>query len=254
MIINYSDEKKNTKTKIIFLCDDCKCEDNRNMMNHLKLLKDNPDFDKDYCKKCWSSIRQKTDIAKLRMSKSIKKMMEIDPDWKIRNSVSKKGKINLGDSNGMKKEESRLKASKTRKELMRDESFRKIFSEGTKNAWKEGKFEGVSVGQSKWYTYEHSNGEIYKVQGTWELAFIKWLDSNNMNFDCHRGRLPYNFNNQSHSYYPDFFITDWNCYVDIKNDYHYSIQKYKFDCLEKEGYNIKIILKEELEKLIKYKL
>ena len=62
------------------------------------------------------------------------------------------------------------------------------------------------------------------------------------------------YNNQSHSYYPDFFITDWNCYVDIKNDYHYSIQKYKFDCLEKEGYNIKIILKEELEKLIKYKL
>jgi hypothetical protein len=254
MIIKYSDEKKNSKTRVIFICDNCNCEDDRNMNSHLKMLSENIDFDKDYCKKCWTSIRQKTDNAKLRMSKSIKEMIKRDPDWKVRNSISKKGIINIGDSNGMKNEEAKLKVSTTRKELMKNESFRKSISEATKKAWKDGKFDGVSVGQSKWHTYTHSNGSTYTVQGTWELAFIKWLDENNMDFKCHRGRLSYEHQGELHSYYPDFFVTDWNCYVDIKNDYHYSIQKYKFEELEKEGHKIKIILKDELEKLIKYKL
>jgi len=43
-------------------------------------------------------------------------------------------------------------------------------------------------------------------------------------------------------------------FLNIKNDYHYSLQKYKFEALKKEGYHIKIILRDELEKLIKYKL
>lgn len=254
MILKYSDDKKNTRTKIIFICDNCLNEDDRNMITHLRLLNDNIDFDKDYCKKCWTSIRQKTDISKIRMSNAILSMIKNDPDWKSRNSKSKIGKINLGDKNGMKSKEARLKVSKTRTELMKSESFRKIISDNTKKAWIDGKFDGVSVGRSKWHKYKHSNGIIYNVQGTWELAFIEWLDINNLNFSCHKGRLSYILEGEKHSYYPDFFVYDWDCYVDVKNDYHYSIQKDKFKALENDGYKIKIIFKEELEKLIKYKL
>jgi len=254
MIINFSDEKKNTKTRVIFRCDRCEELDDRNMKSHFKLKKENIDFDRDFCKKCWCQIRQKTENSKSKMSEAINLILERDPEWKIRNSISKKGKINIGEKNGMKSESARKKVSKTRTNLMKNPEFRKIFSDGTKRAWFEGKFNEVAVGQSKWFEYIHSNEKTYKVQGTWELAFIKWLDDNNLIFDCHKGRLKYELEKNVHYYYPDFYVFEWNCYVDIKNDYHYSLQKEKFDALEKEGYVIKIILKDELQKLINYKL
>lgn len=253
MIIKYSDNKLNTKTRIIFKCDKCGKDDDRNMMSHLNLKTDNPDFDKDYCKDCWRGLRQKTKRAKERMSTAINNMITSDPDWKRRNSISKKGKINLGDNNGMKSIEAREKVSKTRKSMM-TRDFRNKISEYTSKAWADGKYEGVRVGQSKWYTYLHSNGNEYKVQGTWELEFIKWLDNNDLEFKCHEGRIPYTLNGKDKSYYPDFFITEWGQYVDIKNDYHYNLQKDKFEALKDQGNEIRVILKEELEKLIKKSL
>lgn len=253
MILRYSDNKLNTKTRTIFKCDRCYKEDDRLMVSHTKLLNENPDFDKDYCKKCWNEIRQKTDRSRNRMSKSINKMMKDDPDWKVRNSKSKKGKINLGSSNGMTKEENKKKVSESRKKIMTPE-FRKNISEYTAKAWKDGKYDGVKVGQCKWFEYHHSNGNIYKVQGTWELAFIEWLDESNMDFDCHKGRLPYQVNGETRSYYPDFFVNEWNSYVDIKNEYHYGLQKEKFNAIIDSGIKVKLILKEELESLINRKL
>lgn len=54
-----------------------------------------------------------------------------------------------------------------------------------------------------------------------------------------------------HSYYPDFFIHEWNCYVDIKNNYHYELQKEKFESIMISNPNLKlkILLKEDLLKL-----
>lgn len=253
MITSYSDEKRNTKTKVNFICDNCNKEDSRNMKSHFKLLNENFDFDKDYCKKCWNSIRQKTPRAKERMSKAINEMIKRDPEWCKRNSESKKGKINIGENNGMKKPEAREKASISRKKLM-SSGYNKNVSTQMKKAWANGKYEGVNVGQSKWHTYNHSNGNEYKVQGTWELAFIQWLDENNMKFECHKGRIPYELNGETKSYYPDFFVYEWDSYVDIKNNYHYSIQRDKFKALEKTKNSIKVILQDELETLINRKL
>lgn len=253
MILKFSDNKLNTKTRVEFKCDKCGKIDSRLMISHNKLRENNKDFDKDYCQDCWRGIRQKTPDAKKRMSKAINKMIKNDPGWKIRNSNSKKGKINIGEKNGMKQLDARKKVSKTRKSMMTDE-FRSKISEYTSKAWADGKYEGVRVGQSKWHTYYHSNGKEYKVQGTWELEFIKWLDKSDMLFDCHKGRISYNLNGKDKSYYPDFFVYEWDQYVDIKNEYHYNIQKDKFDALSEQGHSIRIILKEELETLIKKQL
>lgn len=253
MLIRYSDDKLNTKTRIIFECDECGKEDDRNMISHNKLKLNNPDFNIDYCKSCWNSIRQKTPSAKKKMSIAINKMIEDDPDWKVRNSESKKGIINLGDSNGMKREYAKKKVSNTRKNMMTPE-FRAEIGIYTAKAWADGKYDGVKVGQSKWHSYLHSNGNTYKVQGTWELAFIKWLDKEGLDFECHKGRIPYILNGKKKSYYPDFFVYEWNQYVDIKNKYHYELQIEKFKALNEQGNNIKLIFKEELELLIKNKL
>lgn len=252
MILKYSDEKFNTKTYIFLQCDKCGKEQRRFNIKYLK-LKENPAFDLDYCEKCWCGIRQKTNSHKEKMSKAINDMIDSNPEWKDKISQTSKGKINLGENNGMKNPEAREKASKTRKEMMKN-GYNKKVAEMTKKAWADGKYEGVNVGICKWHEYLHSNGKTYKVQGTWELLFIKWLDESNMKFDCHRGRLEYELNKTIHNYYPDFYVHDWNCYVDIKNDYHYSISKDKFDALEKAGHIIKLLFKKDIEKLTNTKL
>jgi hypothetical protein len=253
MIIKYSNTKLNSKTRVIFKCDNCQKIDDRNMKAHNMLINNNPDFNIDYCKACWNSIRRKTSRSREKMSNSIKKMIIENPEWITNNSNSKKNKINLGDSNGMKKIESRKKASESRKKIMTPD-FKQKISEYTSKAWKDGKFDNVKVGMCKWFEYSHSNGIEYKVQGTWELEFIKWLDVNNISFVCHRDRIPYILEGKNKMYYPDFYIHSWNCYVDIKNEYHYNLQKNKFEALKEQGINIKIILKDELEKLINKKL
>jgi hypothetical protein len=250
MILKYSDDKYNTKTKVFLQCDKCGTIQCRPYKKYIELVEHNDAFDMDYCEPCWVSIRQQTPEARRKMSNSIQTMMKKDPAWKIRNSKSKKGIINVGEKNGMKRSEVSQKVSNFRKELFKDPEERKKVSMATAKAWANGKFEGVRVGQSKWHEYQHSNGNTYKVQGTWELEFIKWLDVNNLTFKCHEGRIPYEKDGMARLYYPDFWVDAWGCWVDIKNEYHYSINKEKFDILNKNGHNIKLIFKEELEKLI----
>jgi hypothetical protein len=250
MILNYSDSKMNTKTFVFTRCDKCG-KDQKRKLKRYEELKLNPTWNMDYCEPCWASIRQKTPEAKAKMSESINQMIDKDPDWKIRNSESKKGKINLGESNGMKSEEARKKASISRSKLM-SSGYSKTVSEYTKKAWAEGKFDGVKVGRSQWYHYKHSNGKIYKVQGRYEYNFIEWLDSNNIEFECHPKKLTY-FDSKGniHSYLPDFFVKDWNCYVEIKNKFHMSQQIEKFNSIQKSNpsIKIKIMIEKDLEDL-----
>lgn len=91
---------------------------------------------------------------------------------------------------------------------MEDISIRKHLSEKVKMAWVNGKFDGVKVGRCKWYSFEKKDGEVIKVQGKWELAFVEWADSINLKFKCkcHVGRISYKDALQNFRfYYPDFF-------------------------------------------------
>lgn len=256
MILYVSDSKLNTKTKIYLECDKCGKEQRRPYQKYIHLVDNIEEFDMDYCESCWNSIRQNTVKAKENMSNALNKMILKDPAWKIRNSESKKGIINLAESNGMKQLEACKKVSKARIEMYKDPKQREITAQHVAKAWADGKYENVKVGKSKWFDYIHSDGTIYKVQGTWELKFIEWLDSNKMEFKCHKGRLPYILepNGIERNYYPDFWVEDWNCWVDIKNKYHYLLQKDKFKAIENTGHKVRLIFKEELEKLTNSKI
>lgn len=253
MILEYSNTKFNTKTKVLLKCDKCGSHQYRPYLKYLELTKYNKLFDMDYCQPCWGAIRQSSPEARKKMSISINKMIAKDPQWKVRNSESKKG-INIGDKNGMKQEAARKKVSESRINKFKDPLERRKVSEKLIKAWADGKYEGVKVGICKWFDYKHSNGNSYKVQGTWELAFIEWLDKSKLEFTCHRGRLPYISEGIQRNYYPDFYVTEWNCYVDIKNKYHHSIQKDKFTHIREAGHSVRLIFKEELQKLIGKKL
>ena len=250
MILKYSNLKYNTKTYIYIICDKCGVEQRRFLKSYIK-LQQHTAWNMDYCKKCWDKVRQNTPEFKLKMSNSIKNMISNNPEWKEKIKKSNTGK-HTGENNAINKPGAKEKMGKTRSEKFKnDPNFRKIYSDSVKKAWANRKFEGVNTGQCKWFEYKHSNDKIYKVQGTWELKFIQWLDRNNMKFECHKGRISYNMNGDIKNYYPDFYVYDWGCYVDIKCNYFYNLQKDKFKALQEynKDLKIKILLQDELKQL-----
>lgn len=157
-----------------------------------------------------------------------------NPQWAENIKIATKGKINLGDKNAMKRPEVREKMSLTRKKVLQDPAKRKQLSETVRKAWADGKFDNVRVGQCKWYSHQKPDGSIVKVQGTWERAFAEWADGHGLIYTCHRGRLAYKDElGKQRSYYPDFYVNDWGCWVDVKNDYHIALQKDKFEAIRK---------------------
>lgn len=196
-----------------------------------------------------NDLYKNTDLKK-KVSEGVLRARKNDSSISKRASETmKKNKRNCGDLNGMKKTEAREKVSKSRIERFKNPEERKKCAISTAKAWADGKFEGVKTGRCKWYKYQHSNGQTYKVQGTWELSFIKWLDKHNFSFKCHKGRISYFYNGIERSYYPDFWIDNWNCYVDTKCDQFYNEEKMKAIQESNPQLTFKTLLSEDLKKL-----
>ena len=192
----------------------------------------------------------KNSNLKKKVSEGVLKSRREDPTISKRASETmKRNKRNIGVLNGMKQKDAREKVSRSTIERFKDPEERKKVAISTAKAWKDGKFEGVKTGRCKWYKYRHSNGKIYKVQGTWELSFIKWLDKNNLSFTCHKGRISYFFKGIERSYYPDFWIDNWNCYVDTKCDQFYNEEKMKAIQESNPNLKFKTLLSKDLKEL-----
>lgn len=236
-----------TKTICILQCDECQIEFRRKYTTLIKHQEDDT-IPGNFCTKCFPSLS----IQREKVRSGLQKMLKNDPDWSKRNSDSKKGKINLGDKNGMKRLDARNKVSKFRKEFFRNPSEREKVSKAVSKAWREGKYNDVAVGKCKWFQSIDTDGNEIKVQGTWELAYAKWLVKKGIQFRCHRGRISYiDDSGKERNYYPDFYLVDEDLYVDIKNRYHYTMQKRKFDILKEQRPDIKIklLFKEELDEI-----
>ncbi len=239
-------EIKRPHSRLYFICDKCGEEFKRLYKVHKRIMK-NKLYDKDYCYKCWNPIFQNDVIYKKKMSVSLLKMRKNNPNLsKSISATSKCRKINQGDKNAMKRIEVRQKASNSRKKMLQDPKIREEISRKTRLAWKNGKFDGVKVGRCKWYTYKANNGNSYKAQGTWELAFLKWLDKNGMSFKAHRDRIQYCFNGINKSYYPDFWVEDWQCYVEIKCKHFFNREKFDAIMHSNIGLEVKILFKQDL--------
>jgi hypothetical protein len=203
--------------------------------------------DFDYCTKCWRKILNNRSEFRQKLSSSCKiSSNREDVKEKIRKSLLGK---NAGDRNGMKKPESRKKASESRKKIMTDD-FRKRISDWTKKAWSDGSYDGVKVGKCKWYNFTDNNGKLHKLQGSYELKFAEWLDEHGFRFDSHKGIFKYEIDGNIHSYYPDFFVYGWNSYVEIKSDYHFQFAKEKMiKVVEQNTINLTVLLNKDLKQL-----
>lgn len=249
MIKQWFGDRLKTNTVIEFICDNCGAIFKRPNKVFRK-LRERPIYEnRDLCNPCCRKIINNTDTYKNRMSEIVLQRYKEHPEIIEKIIKSTKGKINLGELNGMKQEQSKKKVSIARKKMFSEPLTRKCYSEKTKNAWRQGKFNGVRVGQCEWLTYKHTDGHLYKVQGTWELAFIEWLDKNKLEFKCHRGRLAYTINGEAHSYYPDFWINQWDAYVDVKARCFYAPAKFEAIRACNPDTVLHVLFKEDLLKL-----
>lgn len=161
---------------------------------------------------------------------------ETHPEWaeKVSNTHKSKGSL-IGDKNPMKNPVTVAKMSNTRrKTVTNDPAYRASRKQSSIDNWAEGKYDNASVGKCKWYDHQKSDGSIIKLQGTWEVAFARELDTRGIDYEAHRGRLAYISHDGSiRNYYPDFYITMWDAYVDIKGAYWDELQKTKFEYIKK---------------------
>ena len=93
--------------------------------------------------------------------------------------------------------ETKEKISKTMQQVVKD---------------KPDSYNGVNInGKVKKYKYKNVS-----LDGTWELTFAQYLDKNNIKWERPCKGFEYIWNNDKHIYYPDFYLIDYNIYIEIK--------------------------------------
>lgn len=72
-------------------------------------------------------------------------------------------------------------------------------------------------GRCKKITYESKFDGAVKLDGSWELCVAIYLDDKNINWNRNKNRFKYiNLKNKESNYTPDFFIKEWDSYLEVK--------------------------------------
>lgn len=101
------------------------------------------------------------------------------------------------------------KGSKHSEEWKKEQSLRmnKLYESG---------WEPV-CGRCKKYDYSSPIAGDVKLDGRWEVKVAEFFDKSGLNWERNRKRFKYiKPNGKESTYQPDFFIKDWNCYIEVK--------------------------------------
>ena len=55
-----------------------------------------------------------------------------------------------------------------------------------------------------------------KLKGTWEVKFYTWCKNNNIDIQRPTEGFSYIYENKTRTYYPDFFLPDFNKFIEVK--------------------------------------
>lgn len=89
--------------------------------------------------------------------------------------------------------------------------------------------------------YMQKDGTSVYLQSDYEVKVAQDLDSNDINWTRPEPLLWVDEQYESHRYYPDFYLTDFNVYLDPKNDYLIKRDKKKIESVEKQN-DVKVIV------------
>ena len=109
------------------------------------------------------------------------------------------------------KGKSRGVASNEQKEIERK---RKISESMKANPLAGGLREGSGRGKKTWYESPIA-GRVY-LRSTYELAYVKYLDANQIKWKANTSSFEYVYEDKKRKYYPDFYLIDEDCYIEVK--------------------------------------
>lgn len=101
------------------------------------------------------------------------------------------------------------------------------------------------------YSSTNVNGRIkhyifngIKLDGLWELEVAKYLEENNIKWERPKNGFTYMWNNSEHIYFPDFYLPEYNYYIEVKG-YQRERDLYKWQSVE----HLIIIKQKEIENI-----
>jgi hypothetical protein len=98
--------------------------------------------------------------------------------------------------------------------------------------------------------YVRKDGTVVKLDSSWEEALAKRLDDINVNWERPSTPIFYEIDNVTKRYFPDFFLPDYDLYLDPKNPIACRVQENKIKILLEVMPNLVII--ESLEECETY--
>lgn len=111
-------------------------------------------------------------------------------------------------------DETKQKIAKTWKGKHHSEETKQKISKGIKKAIQE---------HPESYSSCNVNGRVknviyngIKLDGKWELEVAKYLDKNSIQWERPSIGIEYEWNNKIHLYFPDFYLSDYNTYIEVK--------------------------------------
>lgn len=93
----------------------------------------------------------------------------------------------------------------------------------------------------KSFYYECIDGSSVYLQSSYEYTLAKDLDANGILWVRPTPLLWVDLNNIPHKYYPDFYLIDYDVYLDPKNDYLIVKDEYKITEVSKQN-NVKVVM------------
>lgn len=112
---------------------------------------------------------------------------------------------------------------------------------------KQSKFGGIKpgAGRCRKVLYTKQNGEVVYLQGSWEVKVAGFLDEHHIAWERNKVGYKYFFEGKEHLYFPDFFLSQYNLYVEVKG-YETSKDRSKW---KQFPFKLSIIKKQELQNL-----
>lgn len=170
---------------------------------------------------------------------------ESHPDWAA--AISKgsiAAGVNVGEKNAMKRPDVAARMSRTRRDrVTSDPAYREAVRKRALQNWADGKYDSAKTGKCKWYLHTKPDGSTCKLQGTWEVVYARYLDSQNTEYEAHKGRISYvDDSGIQRSYYPDFYLPTTMSYHDVKGEFWDDTQRVKIDLIKRSNPDMKLSL------------
>lgn len=205
------------------------------LVNHEKYCKNNEAIVKCICKFCNkeckndNSLRNHERLCKLNPNRQLTVFEKYGKDCKFTNKGN-----HLSD-------ESKRKIASTRaqnKQLGLYTSYGHLQSEETKQKL------SIIAKRNNFGGQVYQNAIYYKdvkLDSSYELRVAQSLDFNNIKWVRPKRFLWHDSNGELHHYTPDFYLPDYDVYLDPKNDYLITQDTFKINQVMKE-HNIKVII------------